>query len=175
MDIVTLSVFAIGALIAVVGVFGLRYVAAKHQNKVSDAARERLENLTLAEFEYVHGYGHSAIGFSSDGHVWGLNGDVPLKIEASDVGSWYTGEVVNNFLDGGAAATANLALEETGSDTRFANRETRVRYVLINDPSGKEFLRVGIVDEATEEDISKRLERAFPTRARDSHQAAQAS
>ena len=165
MDLTMIAIYGGAMVLALGGIALVKKIARKHGDAASQKAKSEIETKTGVTLAHVYAFGQSALGFSENARVWSLEKDTLKQLETSDVSSWYVGEVETKLLDGGSASFSNLALEDAGSDVRFANRTVKTFYALIYDTEARLIGKVGILNEADSSELKGWMEKAFPGRA----------
>lgn len=162
MDLTMIAIYGGAMALALGGIVLVKKIARKHGDAASQKAKSEIETKTGVTLAHVYAFGQSALGFSDDARVWSLEKDTVMRLEASEVGSWYSGQVQAKVLGVGAASTSNLALKDAGSDVRIANRTVQTFYALIYDHQARLISKVGVLNDADSAELAHWLEKAFP-------------
>ncbi|MEM5517747.1 hypothetical protein WNY37_12380 [Henriciella sp. AS95] len=157
--------YAAAGVVAMLLIFGIRWIAAKQGAGAKAKATSEMEAATGRSPDFVHAYGATGIGLDFDDRKLIVHDrKTGLDIRSfDDVGTWFVGTISQELL---SPQTAH-AMSGASDDSQISARITHTKYVIICDHDSNRICQVGIIERSAEDALSDALERAFPGKRND--------
>ena len=147
--------YIIGAAIVLPFIFGLRYLAKRHGDKLIDEAKSAFETQFGVEPDFTHGFGKTALGvYKARDLIAVYNRDTDIIThDFANIDHWFVGKIKTEIVSSQAARS----MRQVDPDSNISARSAESHYVILSNDADGLLSQVGILNA----DDAQRVEAAL--------------